>query len=41
MVTMLSLIHGFLNRMQDFETAVKISKMMNAMDYHQLFEHLT
>jgi hypothetical protein len=41
MVTMLSLLHGFLNGMQDFGTAVKISKMTNAVDDQQPFEHLT
>jgi hypothetical protein len=39
MVTMLSLVHGFLNGVQDFGTAVKIS--MNAVDDQQPFDHLT
>jgi hypothetical protein len=41
MVTMLYLIHGFLNGIQDFGTAVKISKMMKAVDDQQPLEHLT
>lgn len=40
-LTMLSLVHGFLNGMEDFRMAVKISKMTNAMDDQQPFEHLT
>jgi hypothetical protein len=31
MVTMLSLVHGLLNGMQDFGTAMKISKMTKAV----------
>jgi hypothetical protein len=41
MVTMLSLVHGFLNGMRDIGAAVKISKMTNAVDDQQPFEHLT
>jgi hypothetical protein len=40
-VTRLSLVHRFLNGMQDFGTGLKISKMTNAVDNQQPFEHLT
>jgi hypothetical protein len=40
MAMMLSLVHGFFNGMQDFRTAMKISKM-NAVDEKQPFRHLT
>jgi hypothetical protein len=36
-----AIIHGVLNGMQDFGTAVKISKMTNAVDDRQLFKRLT
>jgi hypothetical protein len=37
----LSLVHGFLNGVQEFGMTTKISKMTNAMDDQQPFEHLT
>jgi hypothetical protein len=41
MVTMLSLVHGFLNGMQDFNTTMEISKMMTLVDDQQPFKQLT
>jgi hypothetical protein len=41
MVTMFSLVCGFLNGIQDFRAAMKISKIMNAMYDHKPFKHLT
>jgi hypothetical protein len=38
---MLSLVHGFMNGRQDFGTAVKNSKMTNALDDQKSFEHPT
>jgi hypothetical protein len=35
-----SLIHRFLNGLQDFRAAVKMSKVMNAVDDQKPFEHL-
>jgi hypothetical protein len=39
-MTMLSLVHGVLNGMQDFRTAEKILNLMNALDDQQLVKHL-